>query len=114
MTQSRPFNPAVVLSNIEAVKDILRRLRQKEGGLGSEQDELALSRMILDFDALFGLTETARALATRALEDNAKLLAVIDELKGQLDEHRSADGTRQGETSGAGREQDIQLDETPP
>lgn len=57
----RSFNPAIMLSNIDFVRGMIQRIRQKEGGIGSEQDELTLHRMIHDIDFLVDMVDGIKA-----------------------------------------------------
>ena len=64
------FNPTVMLKNIDVVRSMIQRIRQKDEGIGSEEDELALHRTIQDIDLLVDITDG--------------LKAHYDELDGQL------------------------------
>lgn len=65
------FSSKVMLDNINHIKGIIQRIRQKEGGIGSDADEMALYRMMQDVDLLVDIVDG--------------LKASYDELKGQFD-----------------------------
>ncbi len=65
------FNPKVMLNNIDCIRDMIQRIRQKEGGIGSVEDELSLHRVIQDLDLLVDITDG--------------LKAVYDDQQGKLD-----------------------------
>ena len=70
------FSAKEMLSNINHVKTIIQRIRQKEGGVGSEEDELSLHRMVQDLDLLIDIVDGVKAS--------------YDELHGQFDSVVSA------------------------
>lgn len=55
------FSSKAMLSNIGAVKSIIQRIRQQEGGIGSLEDELSLHRMIQDLDLLVDMVDGVKA-----------------------------------------------------
>ena len=57
----KKFSAKVMLTNIGAVKTIIQRIRQKEGGIGSDGDELSLHRMIQDLDLLVDIVDGVKA-----------------------------------------------------
>ncbi len=57
----RSFNPKVMLDNIASVKNIISRVRQREGGIGSDDDELTLHRLIHDLDLLVDIVDGLKA-----------------------------------------------------
>ena len=66
MSEEKPlpfkqFNPAIMLNNIGMVKTIIQRIRQKEGGVGSPEDELSLHRIIHDLDLLVDMVDGMKA-----------------------------------------------------
>lgn len=82
----KSFNPQVMLGNISHVKTLISRIRQKEGGIGSEADEMALHRMIHDLDLLVDIVDGLKAR--------------YDELRGQFDTVAAALSTQQEQTMG--------------
>lgn len=52
MTDTDPtfsnLNPQVVSDNIAHIKGMIRRIRQNEGGIGSQEDEMSLHRVVED------------------------------------------------------------------
>jgi hypothetical protein len=57
----KSFSAKVMLKNIGLVKTIIQRIRQKEGGIGSDEDELSLHRMIQDLDLLVDIVDGLKA-----------------------------------------------------
>ena len=57
----KQINPVMMLNNIALVKTIIQRIRQKEGGVGSEEDELSLHRIIHDLDLLVDMIDGVKA-----------------------------------------------------
>lgn len=57
----KKFSAKVMLQNIGTVKTIIQRIRQKEGGVGSDEDELSLHRMIQDLDLLVDIVDGIKA-----------------------------------------------------
>lgn len=57
----KKFSAKVMLENIGAVKTIIQRIRQKEGGIGSDEDELSLHRLIQDLDLLVDIVDGVKA-----------------------------------------------------
>ena len=55
------FSAKMMLNNIDHIKDIIQRIRQKEGGIGSEEDELSLYRMVQDLDLLIDMVDGVKA-----------------------------------------------------
>lgn len=82
----KSFSAKEMLANIEHVKTIVQRIRQKEGGVGSDEDELSLHRMVQDLDLLIDMVDGVKA--------------AYDELRGQFDTVAAAAMTlqRQNET----------------
>lgn len=57
----KKFSAKVMLTNIGLVKTIIQRIRQREGGIGSDGDELSLHRMIQDLDLLIDIVDGLKA-----------------------------------------------------
>ena len=57
----KQFGAKIMLKNIGLVKTIIQRIRQKEGGIGSDEDELSLHRMIQDLDLLVDIVDGLKA-----------------------------------------------------
>ncbi len=55
------FSSQAMLSNIGSVKSIIQRIRQREGGVGSDEDELSLHRMVQDLDLLVDMVDGIKA-----------------------------------------------------
>lgn len=72
----KKFSAKIMLNNIGVVKTIIQRIRQKEGGIGSDGDELSLHRMIQDLDLLVDIVDGIKAH--------------YDELAGKLSVHATA------------------------
>lgn len=83
--QPRAFNPEAMLGNMSHVKDMIQRIRQKDGGVGSEDDELCLHRVVHDIDLLADMVATLK-MGLGKLQEEAQgkvnaLLARIKELE---------------------------------
>tara|TARA_R110002096_G_scaffold127375_1_gene275158 strand:+ start:287 stop:568 length:282 start_codon:yes stop_codon:yes gene_type:complete len=83
------FNPEAMLGNLSHVKGMIKRIRQKDGGVGSQDDELALHRAINDIellaDMVAGLKLSLSAMqqkVQRALEERD---AIVKDLKNSHD-----------------------------
>ena len=48
-----------MMKNVGKIKKIIQRIRNKEGGIGSDEDELALHRLVQDLNSL---TDTINTL----------------------------------------------------
>tara|TARA_S200002703_G_scaffold88889_1_gene76747 strand:- start:377 stop:664 length:288 start_codon:yes stop_codon:yes gene_type:complete len=81
--QDRAFNPEAMLGNITHVKDMIQRIRQKDGGLGSEDDELCLHRVVHDIDLLADMVATLK-LGLAKLQKEAQ--GKIDMLSARIKE----------------------------
>ena len=57
----RMFNSQVMLDNIKITKTMIQRIRQKEGGIGSDEDELSLHRSLQDLDLLVDIVDGIKA-----------------------------------------------------
>ena len=57
----RMFNSQVMLDNIKLIKTMIQRIRQKEGGIGSDEDELSLHRSLQDLDLLVDIVDGIKA-----------------------------------------------------
>lgn len=55
------FSAPVMLDNIDHLKSIISRIRQKEGGVGSEEDEMCLHRVLHDLDLLVDIADGLKA-----------------------------------------------------
>jgi len=80
--QVRSFNPQAMLDNIAATRQMIQRIRQKDGGIGSEQDELCLHRVIQDLDILVDMVEALK-VSHVTLQQQAK--TGIETLQGQME-----------------------------
>jgi len=63
----KSFSPKVMLENINSIRSMIQRIRQKEGGLWSVEDELTLYRAIQDIDLLVDIGDSLK-VAYDALE----------------------------------------------
>ena len=84
------FNPEAMLGNLSHAKGMIMRIRQRDGGVGSQEDELSLHRTINDIellaDMIAGLKvslSTMQNNAKRAIEERD---AIIRDLKNSHDE----------------------------
>lgn len=55
------FSSKAMLKNIDGLRHIIQRIRQKEGGIGSLEDELCLYRAIQDQDLLVDIADGLKA-----------------------------------------------------
>ena len=55
------FSAKAMLDNINSLRNIIQRIRQKEGGIGSVEDELCLYRAIQDQDLLVDIADGLKA-----------------------------------------------------
>jgi len=51
------FSPQDMLKNVDHVATIIRKIRLKQGGVGSSEDELVLCRMIFDLKFMTDIVE---------------------------------------------------------
>lgn len=84
------FNPEAMLGNLSYVKGMIKRIRQKDGGVGSQDDELALHRTINDIELLADMVASLKlslsAMQKQASEVIATRDARIDELENPPEE----------------------------
>lgn len=84
------FNPEAMLGNLSHVKGMIKRIRQKDGGVGSQEDELSLHRAISDIELLAemitGLKMSFSDMQQKAQEAIAERDAIINDLKNTHDE----------------------------
>lgn len=84
------FNPSAMLDNMSYVKGMIKRIRQKDGGLGSQEDELSLHRAINDIelltDMVTGLKMTLGQIQKQAKEMIAERDDRIKELENPPEE----------------------------
>ena len=88
MSQELPlksFNPKVMLDNIAIARTMIQRIRQKDGGIGSEQDELSLHRMIHDVDMLVDMVDGLKAAYDDLKGHYDNMAATATTLKAQKD-----------------------------
>tara|TARA_R110002094_G_scaffold205958_1_gene176685 strand:- start:1675 stop:1956 length:282 start_codon:yes stop_codon:yes gene_type:complete len=83
------FNPEAMLGNLSYVKGMIKRIRQKDGGVGSQDDELALHRTINDIellaDMIAGLKITLSDMREKAERAITERDAIIEDLKDPRD-----------------------------
>ena len=83
--QNRAFNPEAMLGNMSLIKDMIQRIRQKDGGVGSEEDELCLHRAVHDIDLLADMVGTLKVglarLQKQAQDKINTLSARVNELE---------------------------------
>lgn len=84
------FNPEAMLGNLSHVKSMIKRIRQKDGGVGSQEDELSLHRVINDLESLAdivaGLKMSLTDMQQKAQGAIAERDAIINDLKNSHDE----------------------------
>ena len=51
------FSPEAMLSNISDMKNMIQRIRHKEGGVGTDKDETTLHRAISDIGLLVDIVD---------------------------------------------------------
>lgn len=87
---SLAFNPETMLNNLSHVKGMIKRIRQKDGGVGSQDDELALHRTINDIellaDMVAGLKLSLSEMQHKAAGAIAERDIIIDDLKNSHNE----------------------------
>jgi hypothetical protein len=81
----RSFNPKVMLENISLMREMIQRIRQKEGGIGSETDEMCLHRAIHDLNLLVDMVDGLKAIYENLQGQADTLDASNVNLKNQLD-----------------------------
>jgi hypothetical protein len=114
------INVEVLMQNAASIKEIIRMIRRKEGGVGSKEHELVLSRAILDIDMLMDTVNALKEANTHLRKQNADLMeqlaktqleysemtkgyeAVLERKESALKKARDNDG-----------EADVQSDSTP-
>jgi len=79
----KSFSPHAMLGNIANIKGIIQRVRQKDGGIGADGDELCLHRAIHDIDLLVDIVE---ALKTAHGQVQNKLVTLQQTYEGMLHE----------------------------
>tara|TARA_R110000824_G_scaffold103164_3_gene245192 strand:+ start:1009 stop:1290 length:282 start_codon:yes stop_codon:yes gene_type:complete len=79
------FNPEAMLGNLSYVKGMIKRIRQKDGGVGSQEDELSLHRTINDIELLADMVAGLKiALGDMQQKTQRAILerdAIIEDLK---------------------------------
>lgn len=75
MSDQQAFNPQAMLANVGGLKSMIQRIRQKDGGIGSVEDELVLHRAINDLDSLADL-------AGKLQTQNQQLAEMVRNLQG--------------------------------
>jgi len=81
MTDNQPqaFNPEAMLNNMSILKDIIKRIRQKDGGVGSQDDELCLHRVVHDLDHLADMVAGLKVTLAKLHEEAKKEIAARDQ-----------------------------------
>jgi len=84
------FNPEAMLGNLSHVKGMIKRIRQRDGGVGSQEDELSLHRTINDIELLADMIAGLK-VSLSTMQNNAKRAieecdAIIRDLKNSHDE----------------------------
>lgn len=78
--QLRSFSPTEMMGNIDKVSHIVRKIRLKQGGVGSQDDEVTLYRMMMDLkfmvDIADGLTMHVHQLQAASKESEAQLAGI--------------------------------------
>jgi site-specific recombinase len=79
------FGSKAMLDNIEQIKDMIQRIRQQEGGIGSVKDELALHRTIQDLDLLIDLVDGIKAAYDSLIKEHQDLTGAALQIQSQKD-----------------------------
>ena len=74
-----------MLDNIELLRNMIQRIRQKEGGIGSQDDELALHRAIQDLDLLVDIADGLKASYDKLSQESQKLADTAMQIQRQKD-----------------------------
>ena len=86
--QLKSFSPSEMMGNIDNVSHIVRKIRLKHGGIGSQEDELTLYRMMMDLkfmvDIADGLTLRVQQLEVMNKELDAQLSSIRGYYEGKL------------------------------
>lgn len=80
----RSFNPQAMLGNISELRSMIQRVRQKDGGIGSTQDELILHRAIHDLDLLVDIVDGLKAAYSKLQQEAHAVLTVNQQQQTQL------------------------------
>lgn len=83
MPPLRSFNPQMMIGNIGNIRALIQRIRQKDGGIGSPEDELTLHRAIHDLDLLVDIVDGLKAAYSRQSENTQKVLAALETQQAQ-------------------------------
>lgn len=71
-----------ILTNIAYLRQMISRIRNKEGGLGSNEDEMALYRTLSDIDTLVAALENLKSVYDQAIAQRDE---TIRELRSQTE-----------------------------
>lgn len=80
----RSFNAQALLDNVGQMRLLIQRIRQKDGGVGSQEDELTLHRAIHDLDLLVDIVDGLKASCSRLQEEAKNHAAIIEQQRTQL------------------------------
>jgi len=83
--QDTAFNPEAMLGNVSYVKDMIKRIRQKDGGVGSQEDELSLHRAISDTELLAGMVTGLRSSLVEIQRQANEAIAARDNMINELE-----------------------------
>tara|TARA_R110000824_G_scaffold378310_1_gene569836 strand:- start:2389 stop:2682 length:294 start_codon:yes stop_codon:yes gene_type:complete len=72
------FNPEAMLGNLSHVKGMIKRIRQKDGGVGSLEDELSLHRTINDIELLADMVAGLKLSLSEMQRQASEVLATRD------------------------------------
>lgn len=84
------INVEVLMQNAASIKEIIRMIRNKEGGVGSGEHELVLSRALLDIDMLMDTVNAVKEANTSLRKQNADLRKELSQV--QLEYSESTKG----------------------
>jgi hypothetical protein len=86
--QLKDFSPSEMMENVDKITGLIRKIRLKQGGIGSEQDELSLTRIVMDLkfmvDVCDGLRFHCDELETTLREINARISTIIPAYEARL------------------------------
>ena len=58
IAQLASFSPQNMMKNVDNVTALIRKIRLKQGGIGSPEDELVLCRIVLDLKFMTDIVES--------------------------------------------------------
>lgn len=80
----RDFSAKAMLENVAHLRDIISRIRQQEGGVGSVEDEMALHRALYDLDLLVDIADGLKAAHQNLERQHHDLGVVLEETRREM------------------------------